>query len=78
MERWQLVYFYNHADNAVQPAGQEGARYTADMTIVKGDDIDSVINAFTRSEQDEVFNQQVIDNIEVNGKPAIETMKCRG
>ena len=71
----QLVYFYNHADNGVQPEGQEGARYTADMTIVKGDDIDSVINAFTRSEQDEVFNQQVIDNIEVNGKPAIETMK---
>lgn len=64
--RWkegETVVYVNHVDNGIQPEEQEGKRYEADFTIVKGDIIDDAIYAFTRSQEDPVFDQQVIDNI---------------
>jgi len=40
--RWkegETVIFVNHVDNGVQPEGDEGKRYEADFTIVKGETI---------------------------------------
>lgn len=76
--RWkegETVIYVNHVDNGIQPEEQEGMRYEADFTIVKGDIIDDAIYAFTRSQEDPVFDQHVIDNIEVEGKPAIEVKR---
>lgn len=76
--RWkegETVIYVNHVDNGVQSEEQEGMRYEADFTIVKGDIIDDAIYAFTRSQEDPVFDQQVIDNIEVEGKPAIDVIR---
>ena len=76
--RWkdgELVIFINHVDNGVQPEGEEGKRYEADFTIVKGETIDEAIYAFTRQQEDPAFDRQVIDNIEVEGKPAIEVKR---
>ena len=74
--RWkegEWAIHINHKDNGVQPEGEEGKRYEADFTVVKGDTAEEAIYAFTRMTQDPVFDQKVIDNIEVAGKPAIET-----
>ena len=76
--RWkdgETVIFINHVDNGVQPEGDEGKRYEADFTIVKGELIDDAIYAFTRQQEDPAFDRQVIDNIEVEGKPAIEVIR---
>ena len=63
----------NQIDNGVQPEGEEGKRYTADFTVVDSLDAADAINAVTRITADPVMDQKVVDNIEVNGKPAIET-----
>ena len=63
----------NQIDNGVQPEGEEGKRYTADFTVVDSLDAADAINAVTRITADPVMDQLVVDNIEVNGKPAIET-----
>jgi len=63
----------NQVDNGVQPEGEEGKRYTADFTVVDSLDAADAINAVTRITADPVMDQLVVDNIEVNGKPAIET-----
>lgn len=69
------MIFINHVDNGIQPEGEEGKRYEADFTIVKGETIDEAIYAFTRQQEDPAFDRQVIDNIEVEGKPAIEVKR---
>lgn len=69
------MIFINHVDNGVQPEGDEGKRYEADFTIVKGETIYEAIYAFTRQQEDPAFDRQVIDNIEVEGKPAIEVKR---
>jgi len=63
----------NQVDNGVQPEGEEGKRYTADFTVVDSLEVADAINAVTRITADPVMDQKVVDNIEVNGKPAIET-----
>jgi len=65
----------NHKDNGVQPEGEEGKRYEADFTIVKGNTAEEAIYAFTRMQQDPDFDRKVIENIEVEGKPAIEVKR---
>lgn len=70
----------NHIDNGYLPTGdpmtdKSGQRYEADFTIVKGETIYDAIYAFTRQQEDPAFDQQVIDNIEVEGKPAIEVKR---
>lgn len=68
----------NQIDNGYLPTDdpetdKSSRRYEADFTIVKGETADEAIHAFTRMTEDPAFDQLVIDNIEVNGKPAIET-----
>ena len=63
----------NQVDNGIQTDGFEGQRYTADFTIVDSLDAADAVNAVTRITADPVMDQLVVDNIEVNGKPAIET-----
>ena len=74
--RWkegEWAIHINHKDNGIQPEGEEGKRYEADFTIVTALTADEAIHAFTRMTADPSFDQKVIDNIEVAGKPAIET-----
>lgn len=76
VQRWkegQFMVVVNQVDNGVQPEGEEGKRYTADFTVVDSLDAADAINAVTRITADPVMDQLVVDNIEVNGKPAIET-----
>jgi hypothetical protein len=80
-QKWkdgELMIVVNAVDNGYLPTGdpmtdKSGQRYEADFTIVKGETADEAIHAFTRMTEDPAFDQLVIDNIEVNGKPAIET-----
>jgi hypothetical protein len=74
--RWkegEWVIYVNHVDNGVQPEEQEGRRYEADFTITDSLEAADAINAVTRITADPVMDQKVVDNIEVDGKPAIET-----
>lgn len=64
-----------HKDNGVQPEGEEGKRYEAEFTVVKGNTAEEAIYAFTRMQQDPDFDRKVIENIEVEGKPAIEVKR---
>lgn len=81
IRRWkegEIMVSINHIDNGYLPTGdpetdKSSRRYEADFTIVKGETADEAIHAFTRMTEDPAFDQLVIDNIEVNGKPAIET-----
>lgn len=70
---WSIAI--NPVDNGVQPEGEEGKRYEADFTVVKGNTAEEAIYAFTRMQQDPDFDRQVIENIEVEGKPAIEVKR---
>lgn len=69
----ELIVFINAKDNGVQPEGKAGMRYEADFTIVNGETMESAIFAFTRMTNDADLDQKVIDNIEVDGSPAIES-----
>lgn len=76
--RWkegEILIAVNQRDNGDRGEELEGTRYEADFTIVKGEEAEDAIYAFTRMTEDAEFDQKVIDNIEVNGKPAIETVK---
>ena len=74
----ELIVFIGQKDNGYLPTGdpmtdKSGMRYEADFTIVRGETMEDAIYAFTRMQADPVFDEKVIDNIEVGGKPAIET-----
>lgn len=74
--RWKEGEYFiavNHKDNGVQSEEREGMRYEADFTITDSLEAADAINAVTRITADPVMDQKVVDNIEVNGKPAIET-----
>lgn len=76
VQKWKEGQYFvavNAKDNGIQPEGEEGRRYEADFTIVDALTADAAIHAFTRMTQDAELDQKVIDNIEVAGKPAIET-----
>lgn len=78
VQRWkegEWSVAINPVDNGVQPEGDEGKRYEADFTVVKGNTAEEAIYAFTRMQQDPDFDRKVIENIEVEGKPAIEVKK---
>lgn len=80
-DKWKdgvLMIVVNAVDNGYLPTGdpmtdKSGQRYEADFTFVKGETMEDAMFAFTRMQNDPAFDQLVIDNIEVNGKPAIET-----
>lgn len=74
--RWkenELLLSINHHDNGELKDELAGLRYEADFTIIKGGSMEDAMNAFTRMITDPDFDQKVIDNIEISGKPAIET-----
>ena len=76
VQRWKEGQYFvsiNHKDNGIQIEEEEGNRYEADFTIVDALTAEEAIYAFTRMTNDVEFDNKVIDNIEVNGKPAIET-----
>ena len=76
VQRWkegQFMVVVNQVDNGIQSEGNEGLRYTADFTVVDSLEAADAVNAVTRITADPVMDQLVVDNIEVNGKPAIET-----
>jgi hypothetical protein len=79
-ERWkegQFAYYFNHKDNGIQKEEDEGRRYEADFTIIKAKEITKadVEKILVRSILDESLEQKVIDNIEVEGKSAIDIIK---
>jgi hypothetical protein len=81
VQRWkegQWAMAVNAVDHGYLPTGdpmtdKSGERYEADFTIVDALNAEEAIFAFTRMTQDPTFDQKVVDNIEVNGRPAIET-----
>ena len=81
--RWkegETVIYVNHIDNGYLPTGdpmtdKAGMRYEADFTIATSTDYAAQVAALTRMELDPVLDQQVIDNIEVNGGSAIKVVK---
>ena len=78
--RWkegEFCYYYNHKDNGKQATENEGRRYEADFTIIKAKEITKtdVEKALVRSILDSSLEQKVIDNIEVEGKSAIDIIK---
>jgi len=78
LQRWkddQLVYYYNHKDNGIQAEGEEGKRYSADFVILRKGDLASITAALTKAFADPELNQKIIDNIEVDKKPAIDVIK---
>ena len=76
--RWkegETVIYVNHVDNGVQPEEQEGRRYEADFTITTSTEIEAQAAALIRMELDPILDQQIIDNIEVDGGEAIKVAK---
>lgn len=68
--QWAIAV--NHVDNGVQPEGDEGKRYEADITIVDALTEEAASFALKRMHQDKELDDAVIYNLEVDGKPAIE------
>jgi hypothetical protein len=78
--RWkdgEWSYYFNHKDNGVQKEEDEGRRFEADFTIIKAEKITKADaeKALIRSILDAPLEQKVIDNIEVDGKSAIDVVK---
>lgn len=72
----QHVIAFNKKDNGVQAEGNEGRRYEAEFTIVDSLDEAELLRATHRHFQDSTLEQQVIDNIEVDGESAINVIKA--
>ena len=71
----QYIYYFNHKDNGIQEEEKEGQRYEADFTISNGETKANIEEALIRSIIDPDLEKCVIDNIEVEGKKAIEVKK---
>ena len=71
----EYVVYINHKDNGIQPEGDEGKRHEAEFTISTGIDDASIATAFERHFADPEHDQNVLDTIEVEGRPAIEIVK---
>lgn len=71
----QYFVAFNQKDNGIQPEGDEGKRYEAEFTIVDSLDEAELLRATHRHFQDATLEQQVIDNIEVDGGSAITVKK---
>jgi len=78
INRWkegQFIYYFNHKDNGVQEKEKEGQRYEADFTISDGETKANIETALIRGIADTDLERCVVDNIEVEGKKAIEVKK---
>lgn len=71
----QYIYYFNHVDNGEQSAEKQGQRYEADFTIINSLRQEDIEYALKRSMVDEELEKCVVDNIEVEGKQAIEVIK---
>lgn len=71
-QRWkegqQVIYF-----NQTQEQGDDGIIYSVEFTIIRS--MDELEHALLRHFCDPELEQKVIDNIEVNGKNAIDIVK---
>lgn len=77
-DKWkegQFVIFFNHKDNGLQPEENQGARYEANFTIVNSLEEANILQAIHRNLHDEKLDENVIHNIEVEGKKAINVIK---
>lgn len=82
-QKWkegQYIYYFNHKDNGEQPVDErgfsnEGRRYTSEFLITDFLDEIGIKQALMRSITDPVLDQKVIDNIEVERKPAIQVVR---
>ena len=70
----QYAIAINQKDEGFKPDGfgNNIPVYSADFTIVDALTAEAALYAFTRQQNDAVLDNKVIDNIEVEGKPAIE------
>lgn len=68
----EYIIYVNHKDNGVQPEEKQGGRYEADITIIREQTMEKVIDALTRMIYDPILDQKVIDNIEVNNGSALD------
>ena len=78
INRWkegQFIYYFNHKDNGIQEEEKEGQRYEANFTISSGNKKEDIETALIRSIADTDMDRCVVDNIEVDGKKAIEVKK---
>jgi hypothetical protein len=77
-QRWkdsQYIFYFNHKDNGIQEEEKEGQRYEANFTISSGNKKEDIETALIRSIADTDMDRCVVDNIEVEGKKAIEVKK---
>ena len=70
----EYVIYVNHKDNGVHPSETEGQRYEAEITIIREQTMEKVIDALTRMTYDPLLDQKVIDNIEVNNGSALNVI----
>lgn len=71
----EYAYYFNHKDNGLQKDGEEGKRFEAEFTIIKSLEKGEIEQALKRHFIDSELEQKVIDNIEVDSKPAIVISK---
>lgn len=82
-QRWkegEWVYYFNHKDNGYLPTvnpmtDKSGQRYKSEFTITRSKDDISLKEALVRHKEDIVFEQKIIDTIEVEGKYALDVVK---
>ena len=82
-QRWkegQFIYYFNHVDNGEQITddpmfSKDGERYSAEVTILQSIDDAEIERALTRAMVDPELDLAVINNIEVDAKPAIKCIK---
>jgi len=76
--RWkegEFCYYYNHKDNGEQKEENEGRRYEAEFVITKSLEKAEMEKSLARAILDIQFDQAVTDNIEIEGKKAIDIVK---
>jgi hypothetical protein len=78
IDQWKeglFAIFFNHKDNGLQPEENEGSRYEADFTIANSLEEANILQAIHRNLHDEELDKNVIHNIQVEGKQAINVIK---
>lgn len=68
----ERAVFVNHATELMEQEGEQVQMHTADLTVVKGEELDDIMKACTRMINDSELNDAVIYDFEINGVKAIE------
>lgn len=69
----EMAVFANHAYEGKSEEGDDV--YSADLTISKGEQLESIMEAFTRQVNDKALDDAVIYNFEIAGVKAIDIKK---